>query len=87
MVDFDSRSNVTNNPNKELYTRDPQGHSLPNDDHTHLSKYQKKPNKELPRDPQGHSVPEDGRIYSEQLHEQIGAELFIKKVLDSTESF
>ena len=38
------------------------------------------PNKELFRDPKGHSVPEDGRIYSEQLHEQIGAELFIKQV-------
>ena len=25
-------------------------------------------------------MPEDGRIYSEQLHEQIGAELFIKQV-------
>ena len=41
---------------------------------------QRNPNKELCRDPQGHSVPEDGRIYSEQLHEQIGAELFIKQV-------
>ena len=36
--------------------------------------------KDIRRDPQGHSVPEDGRIYSEQLHEQIGAELFIKQV-------
>ena len=33
------------------------------------------------RDPQGHPVPEDGRIYSEHLHEQIGAELFIKQVI------
>ena len=33
------------------------------------------------RDPQGHPVPEDGRIYSEHLHEEIGAELFIKQVI------
>ena len=26
-------------------------------------------------------MPEDGRIYSEHLHEQIGAELFIKQVI------
>ena len=39
------------------------------------------------RDPQGHPVPEDGRIYSEHLHEQIGAELFIKQVLIAMVAF